>query len=112
MLITFDLYELKETFADVARVAVAAFIKEIRPSDDLISQREAYRQFQEVRVRRWRDKGLIRVNRMGPARNSKVQYSRSELLQAEAADNLRPIMNRKGREGNPITIFSPKKDKA
>lgn len=112
MLITFALHELKETFADVARVAVAEYRKELCPADDMISQNEAFAQFQEVRVRRWRHEGLITARRTGPARNSKIQYSRTELLQVEAAEWLRPKMNRKGREGNPATIFPPRNRKA
>lgn len=108
MLITFDLYELKQTFADVAKLAVAEYRKEQCPAADLISQREAYEQFQEVRVRRWRDEGLVIARRSGPARNSKIQYSRTELLQVDAAERVRPIMNRKGRADKPDVIFSPK----
>ena len=99
MLITFDLHELKETFADVAKVAVAEYRKAQCPADDLISQREAYEQFQEVRVRRWRDEGLVRAMRMSGARNSKMQYSRAELLQVDAAERIRPIVNSISRRG-------------
>lgn len=99
MLITFDLQELKETFADIAKVAVAEYRREQCPADDLISQREAYEQFQEVRVRRWRDEGLVRAMRMSGARNSKIQYSRAELLQVDAAERVRPIMNSISRRG-------------
>lgn len=109
MLINFDLQELKETFADVAKVAVAEYRKEQCPADDLISQREAYEQFQEVRVKRWRDEGLITARRMSGARNSKIQYSRAELLQVDAAERARPIFNRKGRADKPEVIFSSKK---
>lgn len=105
MFITFDLYELKQMFEDVANIAVAAYQREMCPADDLICQREAFRQFQEVRVRRWRNEGLIMARRSGPARNSKIQYSRTELLQVDAAEKARPIFNRKRREDNPKTIF-------
>ncbi len=101
MLITFDLYELKQTFADVAKLAVAEYRKEQCPAADLISQREAYEQFQEVRVKRWRDEGLIRAMRMSGAKNSKIQYSRTELLQVDAAERVRPIMNSASRRGRP-----------
>lgn len=109
MLITFDLYELKQTFVDVARLAVAEYRKEQCPADDLISQREAYERFQEARVKRWRDEGLVTARRMSGAKNSKIQYSRTELMQVDAAERMRPIMNRKGRADNPSVIFSTKK---
>lgn len=99
MLITFDLRELKETFADVAKVAVAEYRKEQCPADDMISQNEAFAQFQEVRVRRWRDEGLVRAMRMSGAKNSKIQYSRTELLQVDAAERVRPIINDITRRG-------------
>lgn len=99
MLITLELRELKETFADVAKVAVAEYRKEQRPADDAISQREAYELFGEVRVRRWRDDGLITARRMSGARNSKIRYSRTELLQVDAAERLRPLISDACRRG-------------
>ncbi len=99
MFITFDTFELKRMFEEVANIAVAAYQKQLCPADDLLSQREAYEQFQEVRVRRWRDEGLITARRSGSARNSKIQYSRTELLQVAAAEFARPIFlrSRSGR---------------
>ena len=53
MTVTMELYELKTLCSDMAALGVATYQKDAAPATDLISQREAYRQFQEVRVKRW-----------------------------------------------------------
>lgn len=65
MTITMELYELKTLCANMAALGVATYQKEAAPATDLISQREAYRQFQEVRVKRWVENGLITPQRNG-----------------------------------------------
>lgn len=104
MLLTISLQELKETFADVANVAVAAYRKEANPADDAISQREAYKQFSRVRVERWLAEGMINAQRLSSSKNSKKTFSRSELMQLDAAERLRPIMCR--QQANHPTQFA------
>lgn len=94
MYVSFTLSELKETFADVAAVAVAAYRKEANQADDKLSQREAFELFGRKRVTAWREKGLISAIRGCNSANSKIVFSKSELMQLDAADKLRPIMNR------------------
>ncbi|MBD5256190.1 MAG: hypothetical protein HDS50_05440 [Bacteroides sp.] len=94
MAITMELYELKTLCADMAALGVATFQKDAAPATDLISQREAYRQFQEVRVKRWVDNGLVTPQRNGAAANSKRYYSRAELLAINNAERLNTIINR------------------
>lgn len=94
MTVTLELYELKTLCADMAALGVATFQKAQAPADDLISQREAYRQFQEMRVRRWVENGLVRPERNGSAPNSKRYYSRAELIAANNAEKLNSIINR------------------
>lgn len=115
MLLTLELNELKETLTEAARVAVAEYRRALSPADDLISQREAYERFQEVRVRRWRNDCLIRASRSGPARNSKIQYSLMELLALDAAEKLRPILSRRTmapQDSRLAGIITGKKRKA
>ena len=50
MAITLELFELKTLCMDMAELGVANYIRTQAPAKDLISQREAYRLFQEHRV--------------------------------------------------------------
>ncbi len=94
MSITMELYELKTLCANMAALGVATYQKDASPAADLISQREAYRQFQEVRVKRWVNDGLITPKRNGAALNSKRFYSRAELLAIHNAERLKTIVHR------------------
>lgn len=91
---TMELYELKTLCMDMAALGVAAYQKDAAPSTDLISQREAYSQFQEVRVKRWVESGLITPQRNGSAKNSKRYYSRAELMAINNAERLNTIIHR------------------
>ncbi len=46
-MITLDLFELKNICMDMAALGVAEYIKTQSPAKDLLSQREAYRLFNE-----------------------------------------------------------------
>ena len=94
MTITMELYELKTLCANMAALGVATYQKEAAPASDLISQREAYSQFQEVRVKRWVESGLITPQRNGSAKNSKRYYSRAELMAIHNAERLNTIIHR------------------
>ena len=65
MQITLELYELKNLCSEMAELGAANYVKQTKPSVDLISQREAYRLFQESRVKRWVQKGFITGSRGG-----------------------------------------------
>lgn len=52
MPIILELYELKNLCAEMAELGAANYVKRIAPANDLISQREAYREFQECRVKK------------------------------------------------------------
>lgn len=85
--------ELKMMLEDVAKLAVAAFIREQTPAKDRISQRKAYWMFGESRVKGWVSRRQIRPIREGDARNSTRYYSIAELYTLLAADNTLPIIN-------------------
>ena len=53
MTIQMELYELKNLCMEMASLGAANYVKQTTPAKDLISQREAYRLFQECRVKRW-----------------------------------------------------------
>ena len=79
---------------DMAALGVAEYIKTQSPAKDLLSQREAYRLFQESRVKEWRSKGLIKPTRMGKSERSKLQYSRAELMAIDKSEKLNFYINK------------------
>lgn len=94
MSITMELYELKNICMDVSELAVANYIKKTKPGNDLISQREAYRLFQESRVKRWFSNGMVKTIRSGSSLRSKVLYSMAELIAVDNAERMKPIINK------------------
>ena len=94
MQITMELYELKNLCMQVSELAVANYIKKTKPGNDLISQREAYRLFHESRVKRWLKGGMVSPMRNGSSERSKVLYSMAELMAADNAERMNPIINR------------------
>lgn len=93
-MITMDLFELKNLCMEMATLGVAQYIKTQAPAQDLISQREAYRQFQEARVKEWRARGLVKPVRMGATSRSKLQYSKAELLAIDKSEKLSFLINK------------------
>ena len=93
-MIVIELYELKNLCAEMAEPGAANYAKRITPAKDLISQREAYRELQECRVKKWVQKGLITTTRGGASIRSKVLYSRAELMAIEKAEKLNCIINK------------------
>lgn len=94
MAITMELYELKNICKEMAALGAATIVQSNAPSKDLVSQRKAYRLFQEMRVRRWVEQGLITPQRNGAAPNSKRFYSMAELQSLNNAETLKTIINR------------------
>lgn len=94
MQIYLELYELKNLCRDMAALGVATYKQEQAPAQDYLSQREAYRQFSEGRVKRWIKDDLIKPVRDGSAPNSKRRYSRAELMAIDNAERLQYYCNR------------------
>ena len=92
--ITLELFELKNLCMDMSELGVYNYIKAQEPSKDLLSQREAYRLFNESRVKEWKSKGLIKPVRMGSASRSKLQYSRAELVALDKSERLNQYINK------------------
>lgn len=88
-----ELYELKNSLIDAGKVAVAHYIKKTTPAQDLVSQRKAYGQYGENRVKGWAEKGLLTTIRSGISKNSKKLYSVAELEAIDSAERLKPIIN-------------------
>lgn len=71
MAIQMELYELKNLCMEMASLGAANYVKQTIPAKDLISQREAYRLFQECRVKRWQKDGRVSTIRGGSSIHSK-----------------------------------------
>lgn len=94
MAITLELYEIKNICKEMAELGAANYIKQTKPGDDLISQREAYRLFQESRVKRWVYNGTVSPMRSGSNSRSKVLYSMADLLAADKSEKINSIINK------------------
>ena len=94
MAITLELYELKNICKDMAELGAASFYKKMAQGKDLISQREEYSEYGEARVKGWVKMELVSKQRVGSARNSKLLYSRAELISAEKTDKLNYYINK------------------
>lgn len=83
-----ELYELKNIIMEMAEVGAANYAKMISPLTDNLSQREAYRQFGEARVKKWLKEGIIHKVRSGTTIRSKIIYSRAELMAADKSERI------------------------
>jgi hypothetical protein len=73
-----NLFEEKALRIESAKMGAEIALSRLGLIKDEISQREAYRQFNETTVRSWVNKGLIKRVKPGDL-NSKASYSRIEL---------------------------------
>lgn len=93
-MITLELYELKNLCMEMAELGAANYAKILSPAKDLISQRNAYKDFGEARVKRWVHQGLIKTIRSGETAKSKVLYSRAELMATDKSEKINILINR------------------
>ncbi len=93
-MITLDLYEFKNICMEMAELGAANYAKMMSPANDSISQRAAYREFGEARVKRWVSSGLVSRMRSGTTKRSKMLYSRAELISAEKTEKLKHLINK------------------
>lgn len=88
--ITITVNELIAVINQAAEMAVAKYVAQSDPRNDLISQRKAYNLYGAARVNQWKECGLIKNRgRVSGSSNSKILYSKSELQQAEYADRVK-----------------------
>ncbi|KAA6338351.1 hypothetical protein EZS27_013649 [termite gut metagenome] len=92
-MITIELYELKNICMDMAELGAANYAKLLYPAKDNVSQREAYRMFDEARVKNWLKRGLLHTVRSGETKKSKILYSYAELLALEKTERMDKIVN-------------------
>lgn len=74
----------------------AAIMRRMNPATDEISQRQAWKEFGRHRIEGMVNDGMIRPTRAGSAKNSKLIYSRFEIMTAIEADRQMVVgLNRK-----------------
>lgn len=78
----------------MAELGAANYAKSISLENDSISQRAAYREFGESRVKRWIKSGLVSKVRSGTTKRSKFIYSRAELLAADKTEKINILINK------------------
>ena len=93
-MIQLELYELKNLCMEMAELGAANYIKQTKPGKDLISQREAFRIFNETRVRRWTKDLKVVGHREGATTRSKILYSMAELMSADKSEKLNSLINK------------------
>ena len=72
-----------------ATLFAAAIVKQLRPGDDLISQRQAYEEFGRDFIKRnTAPKGVLMPLRTGTASNSPLKYSRTEILALQETERI------------------------
>jgi hypothetical protein len=76
---------IKRVIADIVETAIHEYRKGESPSNDAITQRQAYKMFGEKWVKQCVRLGLAERKRGGTAKNSAVHYSKAELISVLAA---------------------------
>lgn len=97
MQVTLSIFDLRCLLAQTAELGAAAFQKRLEPTSDYISQREVKKWLKMMGqpdiLRDLVKKGLVNAQRTGPSINSKIVYSRLELLTAITAINAHNSIN-------------------
>jgi hypothetical protein len=91
-----DVFTIKELMIDCAEIGAAKVLKTLEPKSDELTQREAFEKFGQGWVRDCVKRGLIKGQRKGPAKNSPVYFSKTELMavrNAEKASRLETFLN-------------------
>lgn len=79
---------------EFSEMGAANYAKLINPGKDSISQRSAYRNYGEARVKRWLQNGMLKPVRSGAHITSKIIYSRAELMAADKAEKIDRYINK------------------
>lgn len=88
--------DLVALLTNAAQAGAARIAATLAPTQDLITQNEAYRTFGRRTVEQWVERGYITPRRLGEAANSRRAYSLAELRSLTAAiDTSSMILNRR-----------------
>ena len=93
MSITLELYQLKNMMMEMSEIGAANYVKSVAPQSDNLSERQAFKKFGEATIKRWVREGSVNFRRMGAGKNSRKNYSYSQLLTVAKAEKLIRKMN-------------------
>jgi hypothetical protein len=96
--ITLPLYLHNSMMKEMAELGATNYAKILFPIKDSMSEREAFRAYGEMNVKRWVKTELVGWRRTGTAENSKKNYSRAELLAASLSEKHNSAINKYLRE--------------
>lgn len=88
MNLIFDLYEFKNMIMEMSEIGAANYAKTLAPKTDTMSERKAFRTFGEANVKRWVRENSVDFSRCGRGKNSRKNYSYSQLLAVAKAEKL------------------------
>ena len=93
MTITISITDLKNLFAEAAELGAAALQRKLEPDSDFVSQRDVKNFLRRIgqdpeSLKKMVEDGLVHPERTGAAVNSKIVYSKIEILEAISAINL------------------------
>ena len=83
-----DLHAIKELMTGCAELGAANLMKSLQPKSDELTQNEAFEKFGQGWVRTCVKRELIKGKRKGPAKNSPIYYSKSELVAVRNSEKL------------------------
>lgn len=83
-----DIYTIKELMTSCAEVGAANMARTLQPKSDELTQNEAFEKFGQGWVRECVRRELIKGKRKGPAKNSPIYYSKSELVAVRNSEKL------------------------
>lgn len=99
MMVTLDLFELKDICMQMAELGAAANEKKRSPISDEIKKREAYRWLKSLGYEpslldKMDNNGLIHKKRKGTSKNSPLMYSKFEIQSAINALRMNDFINK------------------
>lgn len=105
MTVTLDLLDLKHMIAQSAQLGAAAFQKLLDPTSDYVSQRDVRKWLKRIGqnpdiLNKMLAQNLIHPQRTGAAVNSKIVYSKVELLSAISAINFQEKLIKSNQNGS------------
>lgn len=105
MVITLNVLDLKLLIAQAAQLGAAAFQALLEPTSDYVSQRDVRKWLKRIGqepdiLNKMLAQNLIHPQRTGAAVNSKIVYSKVELLSAISAINIQEKIIKSNRNGS------------
>jgi len=88
MIITLDINGLENLINKMSRIWETRYVNAFSPALERISERAAFDAFGESNVKRWVYEGKVDFKRKGASKNSKKEYSYSELMTVKQSETI------------------------